>query len=197
MSTSVHAANSLPYCIDHAPTGTQHYVRFDELTDSDLPELRDPDEWGKSRYSDAWQQYAATYRSPDKTNLTLKLQFRFGPTRSILGLLYMGSLSAGHYLCNSLLETAPSCRGGKNSMTSRPYGGIGTVLVARLVVESIMLGGGRVRVSPAPPKREFPGAGDFYVRLGFTPFLKTHALEMNEPKTIELLNSALCCVQPN
>ena len=107
----------------------------------------------------------------------------------IFGLLRMGvSLSArtvhGKLNTGSVLETAPHLR---YHIRERRYQGVGKVLVARLIAESILRGyGGALIVSPRPQ------AIPFYLHLGFQPFSRDARRFYNRKETgSQLLQSVL------
>ncbi len=134
-------------------------VRFTPLEAEDEAYINDW--WYASVYFAMWQHLAQYELS---RQATLKLVAAEGQDTSILGLLRMASDTSvqvmyGKLNTKSVLETAPRFR---YPVQSRDYRGIGKVLVARLIAESIRHGQeGALVVSPR--KIVVP----FYLHLGF------------------------------
>jgi len=147
--------DQLPYFVTDS-AGIHVPVRFEPLTSSDISELSG-DDWAGAIFLEVWREYAAN----DKPE-TLKLVTAEG-NLVILGLLNIGKVMDGvRAIKHNLLETAPVYRYRIHS-SAPSYRGVGTVLLARLIVESYNLGvGGAVRV------RSHPKAEGFYSRIGFT-----------------------------
>ena len=144
--------NTLPYFVVEARTGKKVAVRFAPVTAADEFELRGED-WSQAVFRDVWP---ALVGEPN----TFKLARIDGENVRIEGMVRIGRMTRwGGTLQESLLEAAPSNR----HIQQQPlYRGIGRVLVARLVVESILHGGqGRVAVHART------GTEAFYRRLGF------------------------------
>jgi GNAT superfamily N-acetyltransferase len=144
--------DSLRFLAYDVSTGQPTALRFLPLEPADAEELS-----GESRREsilrDIWLRAAET------SGYAWKLQSVSGGRR-VEGLLRLGSAAEGdRFLSGSLLESAP-----RNRLASpqRRLRGVGTVLVAALVLESIRQGAeGRVVVASRGP------AVDFYLRVGF------------------------------
>jgi len=134
-------------------------VQFKTLETED--EQRITDSWEGSVYFDLWQYDA---RQADMHQTTRKLMMADGIDGSILGLLRMGSnisplADAVKLNTQSVLETAPRSQ---YQRTGREFSGVGKVLIARLIAESILRGrNGALLVTPRP--QSIP----FYQHLGF------------------------------
>ena len=144
--------NMLPYFITEAQTGHIIQVQFASVAVLDQPELRNED-WSQSVFRDVWPEIASHER-------TLKLVCIGSEDTRIQGMLCVGILTRpGGFLRKNLLESAPFNRHGQQTQA---YYGVGRVLVARLVAESVLQGGqGRVVVEPRK------GTEKFYRAIGF------------------------------
>ena len=144
--------NTLPYFITEAHTGRVVPVRFEWITPADQAELRNED-WQQAVFRDVWPELIN-----DAT--TLKLVCVSGEDARIQGMILVGRVTRyGTWLKKNLLEAAPFNQHGRQVQI---YRGVGRVLVARLIAESVLQGGqGRVLVKPR--KR----AKAFYRVLGF------------------------------
>lgn len=127
-------------------------VCFRQLDDGDVEALRGTD-WRGAVFRDVWLSLAG--RIP-----MLKLVRSNDSADEILGLLKLGKLDRpGGPLRFSLLEVAPSDQA-TNAM--RIIRGIGTVMIARLVAQSVTEGGsGKIIVVYRP------GTAGFYKHIGF------------------------------
>jgi hypothetical protein len=168
--------NTLPYFITEAQTSRVIPVRFEALTAEDVPELTNED-WVQAVFAAAWRQYVYGER-------VLKLVCVAAEDQRIQGLLHLGSLDTSRvFLIESLLETAPFNR---SNTSQQNYNGVGRVLVARLVVESVQIGGhGRVVVQPRS------GTASFYETIGFKalPAKRRYILDTAQAK---LLLESVC-----
>lgn len=145
-------ANTRPYFITDAETGSIVPVHFAPLLAEDAAELKNED-WSQAIFALNWLQLVGSKR-------VLKLIADDTEDQRIQGILHLGEVEPNDiFLMNSLLEAAPF---NQHWYTRRAYHGVGRVLVARLVAKSILLGGqGRVLVQARP------GTEDFYKALGF------------------------------
>jgi hypothetical protein len=144
--------NTLPYFISETQTGLRILVRFAPLTAADEAELRGMD-WSQAVFRDIWPELV------NDSNTFKMLCVNSHDTR-IQGMVRLGQYApVSGLLKKSLLEAAPFNRYGRSTQS---YHGVGRVLVARLVIESVWQGGqGRVVVTPRP------GSEVFYHTLGF------------------------------
>jgi hypothetical protein len=143
--------NDLPYFVSDR-LGSRIEVCFQMLDESERERLRGP-EWKGAVFHEVWPKLIG-----DKK--TLKLVRKEDPSNRIEGMIRLGDvLGPGRHLRHSLLESAPPNRAG---LAQRELFGVGRVLVARLIIESVLAGGtGRVLVHPRP------GTEPFYRHLGF------------------------------
>lgn len=145
--------DTLPYFITEVQTKVAVPVMFQKTTEVDIAELYSP-RWKNAVYTDVWLSYVREER-------TLKLVTEGEAGHQIHGIVRLGEvLPGGKFLRNSLLETMPQNNYGAEN---RIYSGVGRVLVARLVVESILAqqqGGVIVSLGTSTPKH-------FYLALGF------------------------------
>ena len=151
-------ADELPYYVMEGARPVQ--VRFVPLEAGDETAINDM--WPGAIYFELWR-HVALYNSARET--TLKLVTTDGSDSQLLGLLKLGDGTparsmAGKLNTQSVLETAPSLR----YPAARRYKGVGKILVARLIAESILqhFGGAHI-VTPRP--QTYP----FYLHLGFQP----------------------------
>lgn len=144
--------NTLPYFITEAQTGRVVPVRFEQINAADQTELRNED-WQQAVFRDVWPELV-------RDDHTLKLVCDGGEDARIQGMVRFGNLTRrSKLLKTNLLEAAPFNRHGRQLQA---YRGVGRVLVARLVVESVLQGGhGRVAVLART------GTEPFYRALGF------------------------------
>ncbi len=153
-------------------------VCFEPLTADDTNALNGPD-WQRARFGAVWKVWA-------EHELALKLTLCEGEGELVLGLVKLGTvqrINGAGSLCDSLLEAAPIHRSGA---IGRRYRGIGSVLVARLVVESKAQGAeGRLRVRPAQ------GSIPFYERLGFLSVSGTPYYVLEAKQAEELLTACM------
>ncbi|GEM_PF-2113517 len=152
--------DTLPYFVMEA--GQRVQVRFTTLEPDDEQHIAAS--WTGAVYFDLWLYDA---HQAIMHQITRKLIAADGNTENILGLLRMGNavsvrLTYRKLNTQSVLETAPHLH---YRRAERAYHGIGKVLVARLIAESIVQGhGGALVVSPHT--RAIP----FYRHLGFHPY---------------------------
>ena len=169
--------NTLPYFITEPQTSRRVPARFEPLTSGDAVELNNED-WTQATFAPTWLQFV------HKEDV-YKLVRVDEQDRRIQGLIHVGVVPPGRtYLAKNLLEAAPFNQRHKNM---REYQGIGRVLVARLVAESVIQGWqGRVRVRPRS------GTVEFYTSLGFYPLepLKRDYVLDEEPA--EVLLRSVC-----
>lgn len=142
--------------------------------------------WKASIYFAVWQQ-VALHEVAQPTSL--KLVVADEQETQILGLLRMGGgtsmqVTNGKRNTQSLLETAPRLR---YASRQREYRGVGKVLVARLIAESIVRGkGGALIVTPRPQTYSF------YRHLGFKPSSRdVNRFFVREGAGMQLLQSVL------
>lgn len=169
-------ANTLPYFITEAQTGHRVPAHFEPLTPNDAAELNNED-WATAQFSSTWKQYVQA----ERVYKLVRVDFE---DQRIQGLAHVGKIEQGSiYLKKSLLEAAPFNQHGNKFQV---YRGVGRVLIARLVAESVLLGGqGRVSVRPRT------GVENFYQAMGFEPVLplkRNYAL--NAEEAAALLNAA-------
>jgi hypothetical protein len=170
--------NQLPYFVTRTRGGEQVRVRFERLTETDL-QLPSGDAWVGAVFHSFWMSAAVTALGALKLTAVSE---RGDPT---LGLLLPGTIKrSGAPLQDSLLETAPRYR---YRHGVREYRGVGRVLVARLVVESLLDGGqGAVRV------RSRPEVQGFYACLGFRHLPGTrHVMVLEAARGAQLLAEVL------
>ena len=173
--------DELPYYVLEGQRPVQ--VRFKPLEAED--EVYITDWWRSSIYFAVWQQ-VAQYEVAQPTSL--KLIVADEQEKQILGLLRMGGpsmqVSYGKLNTQSMLETAPRFR---YRVQGRDYKGIGKVLVARLIAESVVHGkGGALIVTPRP--QTYP----FYRHLGFQPSSRDpNRFFVREGAGMQLLQSVL------
>ena len=153
-------------------------VRFELLTAADALVLWGPS-WAHAVFQAVWLNAAIAEFG------ALKVVAPADHDAGVLGLVLPGTIKKLRGpLEDSLLETAPELRYGN---PARSYRGVGRVLVARLVAESIVKGGGgaiRVRVRP--------GMGSFYTRLGFRSIPGTpYFMVLPSAQALRLLEEAL------
>ena len=173
--------NTLPYFVVEARTGKRVAVQFASVTVADEAELRGED-WSQAVFRDVWPALVRDLN-------TFKLM-RVGEDSRIQGMVRVGDfVHRFRLLKKSLLEAAPFNRHGQGP---RQYQGVGRVLVARLVAESLAQGGrGRVLVSARP------GTQAFYASLGFEnpPNPPKMAID-DEDRIRELMQSVLLPASP-
>lgn len=144
--------DTLPFYITASQSGRTVPVRFAPLAPEDADELTS-ELWRQAVFSDVWPQFIG-----DET--TRKLVCTQNEDLRIQGLVRFGSVTrSGGLLKHNLLEAAPF---NQHNTSVQQYRGVGRVLVARLVAESVAQGGeGRVAVSPRR------GTEPFYLAIGF------------------------------
>jgi hypothetical protein len=142
--------------------------------------------WPDAIYFDLWH-HVAQYDVTRQT--TLKLIVVEGSDDRILGLVRMGSGVSARAASvglntQSVLETAPRLQ---FRIRQREYKGVGKVLVARLIAESVLRDrGGALIVTPRPQ------AIPFYLHLGFQPMNRDPKLFfLREETGVQLLQSVL------
>ena len=141
------------YYVNDTVADTRIEVRFETLLPHDI-EILDGDDWIGSRFGEVWKMRTGR---PG----TLKLVSCSEVKTQILGILSHGIVQIRRDgLRNSLIEVCPAHKFGSEA---RRYSGLGSVLVARLVIESMEQGGeGRLLIRPVVSSK------GFYKRLGFT-----------------------------
>ena len=166
--------NALSYFIMEAQTNCVVPVRFQALTAEDVPELTNED-WSQAVFAAAWRQYVYSGR-------VLKLVRVDAEDQRIQGLVYPGILDPSRsFLVESMLETAPFNR---IKAPQQNCHGVGRVLVARLIVESVYSGGqGRVVVQPRT------GTDAFYTAIGFMALPASRRYILNTERAALLLQS--------
>ena len=165
-------ANELSYLLWDAHKGERRIAFFAQLGRADRASLDKP-AWSQAVFIDAWREHA------EYGQLAFKLQADDG--MGMLGLVAPGKIRTG-FLAGSLLETVPGCQ----YPAIAPYRGVGKVLVARLVVESILRAGkGRIMVLP---RLECRG---FYLNLGFVQAAHSRHLVLLEQPARALLEDTI------
>jgi hypothetical protein len=151
----------LTFAVREVLTGREVLARFSELTPAD----------GSALVSDGWSEREFSYAWRSWSNIpggALKAELLLSKNEGILG---------------SLLATAPRHQYGSDL---RLFAGIGRVLVARLVVGALKLGGtGALRVQVRPERRQF------YSVLGFRSVLNSPRMLLSRDGAIKLLESAV------
>ena len=174
--------DELPYYVLEGERPVQ--VRFTPLESGDETYIND---WGPTSVFFAMWQQAAQYDIARRT--TLKLVAVEEQDNRILGLLRMGDdiqvrAIYGKLNTQSILETAPRLR---YRVQEREYQGIGKVLVARLIAESVYKGhSGALIITPRPH------VVGFYRHLGFRPLSRDPKRYFVQEKLgLQLLQSVL------